>query len=494
MSMDIEEVFSFAKRTGFFWPSAEIYGGASGIFDYGHLGTLLRKKFEDTWFKFFVYRNENYYPIEGSNMLPEKPLIASGHASRFNDVVVGCSKCNTYYRTDVLLNDLEIPVDEGASAKQMHEIILKNNVLCPKCKGYLKEPTAFNMMIGVSLGPERGESGYLRPETAQSAYLNFYREFQLLRKRLPIGLAIIGRAYRNEISPRQGLYRMRELTQAELQIFFDPDTFNPMDNDHLLDREMNVVLYKNNQARKISGNDLIAKHDIPRFYAYHMCLIDYFYKEVLGIDDDRMRFLEKGGNDKAFYNKVHMDIEVNVDSWNGFKEIGGLHYRSDYDLKSHSKGSGIDLSVNIEGKTVLPNVLELSFGLDRNIWMLIDRCLKSEQDRSVFKIRNFLAPYNCAILPLQKEDKITAQAKELYDKTKKLFNVYYDSSGSIGRRYARMDEVGTPLCITIDFESVDESSEKYGTVTVRERDSKEQVRIKIDEVAGYIFAKTQFGY
>ncbi len=492
--MDMEELLGFVKRTGFFWPAAEIYGGTSGIFDYGHLGALMRRKFEDAWLNFFVYRNENYYPIEGSNILPEKPLVASGHAARFNDVIVGCTKCKSYYRADVLLNDLKITVAEGASASELGEVIKKNNVLCPKCSSKLMEPKAFNMMIGVSLGPEKGELGYLRPETAQSVYLNFFREFNLLRKRLPIGLAIIGRAYRNEISPRQGLYRMRELTQAELQIFFDPDIFNPTDNENLLERKLNVVLYTDKKDRVVSGNELVTSFNIPRFYAYHMGLIDYFYKEVLGIKNDRMRFLEKGGEDKAFYNKVHMDIEINVDSWNGFKEVGGLHYRSDYDLTSHSKGANMDLSVNINGKRVMPNVLELSFGLDRNLWMLVDQSLVNEEDRSILKIKPFLAPYAFAILPLQKDDNIVKAARSIYENSRKIFNVYFDEGGSIGRRYARMDEIGTPFCITIDFNTVDSNSSEYNTVTIRERDSKKQERIKISNIQEYISKMVKFGY
>ncbi len=492
--MDIEELLGFAKRTGFFWPAAEIYGGTSGIFDYGHLGALMRRKFEDAWLNFFVYRNENYYPIEGSNILPEKPLVASGHASRFNDVIVGCSKCKSYYRADVLLNDMKIPVAEGANASELGEVIKKNGVKCPKCSGMLLEPKAFNMMIGVSLGPEKGELGYLRPETAQSVYLNFFREFNILRKRLPIGLAIIGRAYRNEISPRQGLYRMRELTQAELQIFFDPDTFNPTDNDRLLERKLNVILYVDKKERVITGNELVASFNIPKFYAYHMGLIDYFYKEVLSIKNDRMRFLEKGGEDKAFYNKVHMDIEINVDSWNGFKEVGGLHYRSDYDLTSHSKGSNIDLSVNINGKKIMPNVLELSFGVDRNLWMLVDQSLIKDEDRSIFKIKRFLAPYAFAILPLQKDDNIIKVSRDIYENSRKIFNVYFDESGSIGRRYARMDEIGTPFCITIDFNTVDSNSNEYNTVTIRERDSKKQERIKISDISEYVSKMVKFGY
>ncbi len=225
-----------------------------------------------------------------------------------------------------------------------------------------------------------------------------------------------------------------------------------------------------------------------------MGLIDYFYKEVLNVKTDRFRFLEKCGEDKAFYNKVHMDLEINIESWNGFKEVGGLHYRSDYDLSSHSKGSNIDLSVNIDGKKFMPNVLELSFGLDRNLWMLIDQSLTKEEDRTILKIPNFLAPYALAVLPLQKDGSITKTAREIYNSCKKSFNVYFDEGGSIGRRYARMDEVGTPFCITIDYNTVDDKSSEHGTVTIRERDSKKQERIKISELFDYISKRIQFGY
>ncbi len=475
--MEIDELLGFAKRAGFFWPAAEVYGGASGLFDYGHLGATLKRNFEGAWLRYFVTAN-GYHLIEGSNMLPEKPLIASGHASRFNDVVVGCSKCKTYYRADVLLNELKIKVSEGASAKELEEAIRSNGVKCQKCGGALMEPKDFNLMVDVALGPEKHEKGYLRPETAQSTYLNFFREFNLLRKKLPMGLAIIGRAYRNEISPRQGLYRMRELTQAELQIFFDPGGWEIDDRERLLDRKVNVVPYSSHEQRAMSGNEMIKELGMPKFYAFHMCMIDRFYMEAMRIPKEKLRFMELGGDEKAFYNKLHFDIQADIQSWGGFKEIGGLHYRGDHDLSSHTKGSGQDMSVDVNGRKVMPNVLELSFGVDRNIWMLVDLLYSKEGERSVLKLPYRIAPYSIAVLPLQKDDKIIEYASSLARELRSSFNLFYDESGSIGRRYARMDEAGTPLCITVDFETVGDNPAERDTVTIRDRDTKKQDRVK----------------
>lgn len=479
--MKIEELLAYAKSKGFFWPSAEIYGGASGLFDYGHLGALMKRRFEDLWLSYFVDQNENYHLIDGSTLLPEKPLVASGHASRFNDVLVGCTKCHSYYRADVLISEKDINVSEGLSASEMGKIIRENKIKCQKCGGELGEPKAFNMMIQIGLGPDRLDKGYLRPETAQSAYLNFFQEYNALRKTLPFGLAIIGRAYRNEISPRQGLYRMRELIQAELQIFFDPKEWKPQ-SEELLGRVLNVVTYSDKKEQRISAKDLSSSYGIPEFYTYHMALIDRFYIDVLGVPAAKFRFLEKGGDEKAFYNKVHMDLEVDIESWGGFKEVGGLHYRGDYDLTSHSKGSGKDLSVSQNGSRVIPNVLELSFGVDRNLWMLLDVFYVNDGGRTILKLPKPLAPYDAAVFPLQKDEKICAMAESVRQALAKNFRIVTDSAGSIGRRYARMDDIGTPYCITVDFESVEKSSKGYNTVTIRDRDDKSQKRVGLEEL------------
>ena len=322
-ALNIEDLTALAKRKGIFAPTAEIYGGASGLYDYGHIGAAIKRRFESVWMAYFVERMENYHLIDGSTILPEKPLVASGHAALFNDILVGCTKCNTYFRADVLLKDLGIDVSEGANAAELDDAISKNKVICPKCKGTFGASRAFNMMFDLYLGPERNEKAYLRPETAQSVYLNFFREFSISKKKLPFGLAAVGKAYRNEISPRQGLYRLRELTQAELQIFFAPDSWG-ISIDSIKDLKLNVAMYVNEgRQESISVQDIVERYNIPQFYAFHMGLINTFYTEVIGISGDRIRFYEKGGNEKAFYNKLHMDIEVNVESWGGFREVGG---------------------------------------------------------------------------------------------------------------------------------------------------------------------------
>jgi glycyl-tRNA synthetase len=343
----------------------------------------------------------------------------------------------------------------------------------------------FNLMLSVALGPENKDKGYLRPETAQSVYLNFAQEFNVLRNRLPMGLAIIGKAYRNEISPRQGLYRLRELTQAELQIFFDPQEWN-VDLKGIEDRKVNVMFAKAKEVESVSARELAGRYGLPGFYISKMVAIKEFYTDVLKIPEARFRFLEKDETERAFYNKLHMDIEVDVESWGGFREVGGLHYRGDYDLTSHSNGSGHDLSVNVNGKRVMPNVLELSFGVDRNVWAIIDIFYRKDGERSVLQVPPYLAPYNAAVFPLQKDERIDEEADRIFNALRKRMLVVTDRSGSIGRRYARMDEIGTPYCITVDYDTVDERSEKHGTVTVRDRDSKAQERVKADEIEEFL--------
>ena len=487
--MNIDDLLGYARRTGMFWSTADIYGGASGLYDYGHIGAMLKRNFESQWLSYFVERNSNYYLIDASTLLPEKPLVASGHAERFNDVLIGCRKCKSYYRADMMLSEAGVEVREGASPADIDEIVLKNGVKCPKCGGDFGPSKVFNMMIDVSLGPEKSDKGYLRPETAQSTFLNFYREFNTLRQRLPLGLALIGRAYRNEISPRQGLYRLRELIQAELQVFFDEQNFHP-DISPFQSDEVNVVPYSTGKQVRVKVNDMLTM-GYPDFYVYHAALIHRFYTKILGYPEDKFRLFEKGGDDKAFYNKVHMDIELDVESWGGFKEVGGLHYRGDYDLTSHSKGSSKKLSVKIEGREFTPHVLELSFGVDRNIWALVDIMYSNESGRQVLSLQPWLSPYNAAIFPLQSDPKIDEEVAKLHSDLSRKFRIFLDVSGSIGKRYARMDEVGTPFCITVDYDTVNPESEDYGKVTVRKRDSREQERVRTADLEKYLFRALQ---
>ncbi|MCL4365089.1 MAG: glycine--tRNA ligase [Candidatus Marsarchaeota archaeon] len=489
--MNLDDLVALAKSRGFFWPAAEIYGGASGIYDYGHVGALLKKRFETAWTSFFVESNDNYYLLDAANILPEKPLVASGHAALFNDILIACTKCKTHYRADVLLSDVGIRISEGANSAEIDDAVEKNGVKCPKCKGAMAKSKPFNMMFDLYLGPERTEKAYLRPETAQSVYLNFYREFNILRKKLPMGLALIGRAYRNEISPRQGLYRLRELIQAELQIFFDPENFE-VDFERLAHRTLSVFFHGAGGVERLTVKEIVEKRGIPRFYAYHMALIDLFYTLVLRIPEHKFRFLEKGADSRAFYNKIHMDIEVDVESWGGFKEVGGIHYRTDYDLSSHSKGSNKDMSVSVGGKKFMPHVLELSFGVDRNVWALVDTMFGKIGERSVLQIPNYLAPFAAGIFPLQHDEILENKAREIYTTFRTQFRIEYDDSGSIGKRYARMDEIGTPFCITVDYDTVDSNSQNYNTVTVRHRDDKKQERAKVIDLGEFLSKNTAF--
>ncbi len=482
--MNIDDLLGYARRTGMFWSTADIYGGAAGLYDYGHMGAMLKRNFESLWLSYFVERNPNYYLIDASTLLPEKPLIASGHAERFNDVLIGCKKCKSYYRADMMLSEAGIEIREGATSAEIDEVVSNRGIKCPKCGGEFAPSKPFNMMIDVSLGPDKSDRGYLRPETAQSTFLNFYREFNTLRQKLPLGLALIGRAYRNEISPRQGLYRLRELIQAELQIFFDEQNFH-LDLSEFDSDEINVVPYSTGKQVRIMVGELL-KMGYPDFYVYHAALIHRFYTSILGYPEEKFRLLEKGGEDKAFYNKVHMDVELDVESWGGFKEVGGLHYRGDYDLSSHSKGSSKKLSVKIEGREFTPNVLELSFGVDRNIWALVDIMYSNEGGRQVLSLQPWLSPYAAAIFPLQSDEKIDNQVEKIYGDLSKKFRIFLDVSGSIGKRYARMDEVGTPFCVTVDYDTVNPESEHFGQVTVRKRDSREQDRVKIQDLAEYL--------
>jgi len=333
------------------------------------------------------------------------------------------------------------------------------------------------MMFPVSVGPKGRDKAFLRPETAQGVYLNFRREFETLRKKLPLGLAVIGKAYRNEISPRQGVYRMRELIQAELQIFFDPDKFdNEVDFEAVKDYKLRLMFADDRKnIKEVACNEIVSI--LPKFYLFHMAKIQDFYVNILNVPKDKFRFYEKAGKEKAFYNKIHFDVELNLESLGGFREVAGLHYRGDYDLSKHQAGSKQSMEVNIDGKKFIPHVLELSFGVDRNFWAMLDLFYKEEEKRLVLKIPTELAPKTIAVFPLVNKDGLPEKSKEIYNKLKERFDVFYDDSGSIGRRYARMDEIGTPYCITIDYQTAEDD-----TVTVRDRDTTKQERVRIGEI------------
>ena len=477
MAVDVQ---SLAKRRGFIWQSAEIYGAMSGFYDYGAMGARLKRKWEDAWLKYFMGLNDNYHLIDTTNILPHAALKASGHVDGFTDPLVECSKCGQAYRADQMIEDKTGEPAEGFTLEEIDAKVAELGLVCLKCKSQFKNARIFNMMFPVPIGTTGKDMAYLRPETAQGAYLNFKRHFEIMRRRLPLGLTIIGKAYRNEIAPRQGVYRMRELIQAELQIFMDPDTFSEsLDLKEMDGKMLNVQLVDmrgSGNFQPISCADLIEKHKLPDFYVYHMLKIQEFYLDLINIPSETFRFFEKSEAERAFYNRVHFDIEVDLHTLGGFKEVAGLHYRGDYDLSKHQAGSGEKMEVSIEGKRLIPHVLELSFGVDRNVWTLLDVHLVDERT-GVLKLPPVLAPYTFAVFPLMRKEELIPVAKDIHQKLRMDYDVYYDQSGSIGKRYARMDEIGTPFCITVDYDGLED-----GTVTIRDTDSAEQKRIKLDKI------------
>jgi len=474
----LDEVTKIANQKGFFFQTADIYGGRAGFFTYGHLGKKLKSRWEGLWRKQFLGLDDNFHEIQSNNILPEPVFKASGHLKSFNDPLVECKKCGFRFRADQFLEDNDVPNAEGLSIEDMDNKIKEKGLSCPKCKGELGEVRWFNMMFSVPIG-FGDERGYLSPETAQGAYLTFKQEFQATREKLPLGLAIVDKAYRNEISPRQMFFRLREFTQAELQIFFDPKEVDKHDKwDEVKDKKLIFKLSKDKKAKEIKCENARKELKLPKFYLYHACKIQEFYLDILKISKEKFRFRELSEEEKAFYNKIHFDIEIDLDTLGGFKEVAGLHYRTDHDLKGHEKESEEKLKVSYEGRKFIPHVLELSFGVDRNVWTLLDVFYGLGKEGSMFKFPSNVAPVQIAIFPLVKKDEnLVKKSKEIHNNLKQEFSTFFDTKASIGRRYARQDEIGTLLAVTVDGQTL-----KDDTVTLRERDSKKQVRVKIGRI------------
>ncbi|MGA7923966.1 MAG: glycine--tRNA ligase [Thermoplasmata archaeon] len=485
--MKADELFALLRRRGFLWPTAEIYGGAQGLYDYGPLGAALKRRVEDAWTSWFVGLSDDYYLIDAAEILPEAVLRASGHLENFTDPEVSCGNCHATFRADTVLEKVRPDGVDGLSVEAIGELISQHKVRCPACgQVALSVPRPFNLMFGLDFGVTGREKAYLRPETAQSSYLAFARMRDVGRRALPLGIAIIGHAYRNEIAPRQVLFRMRAFTQAELQIFFDPASFTvPFASVRTI--ELPVLRVDRRETHEeqpvwLRADTLVADGGLPEFYVFHLVHTFRFYTEVLGIPRDRIRLLEKSDAERAFYNRIQFDVEVRLESLDGYRELGALHYRGDYDLTRHAKGSGKDLSVRREGGTsVVPHVLELPHGIDRNIWGLADVGISTDNDRTVWKIPSHLAPISVGVFPLIKKEH-ASYARELAQRFRALgVSVEYDEASSIGKRYARMDEVGTPFCLTVDGSTVDPQHPDHDTVTLRERDSKAQHRLRVEE-------------
>ncbi|MBI2547431.1 MAG: glycine--tRNA ligase [Candidatus Aenigmarchaeota archaeon] len=466
-----EKIVELGKRRGFFFVGSEIYGGVAGLYDYGAIGTILKRKLENLWRKYFLGLNENFFEIETTTIMPEKVFEASGHITNFVDPVAKCIKCGTFHRADHIIEEFLHENFEGKSAEELTSVIRKHNIKCPRCKGDLTEVSILNMMFPIGMGASKETTAYLRPETAQGAYVNFLRHFNIMRMKLPLGLAIVGKAYRNEIAPRQLLLRQREFTQAELQIFFDPAKADEHDNWKQVSKHKLMIL-SGKKIEEVSCDDAVKKLKIPKFYAYYLAKVQQFFLDTLKIPKSKFRLRRLSDEEKAFYNKIHFDIEIELDGI-GFKECGGVHYRTDHDLSGHQKISGESQEVFYDGKRFIPHVLELSFGVDRIFYALLELNYAEDKDRVLVKLPFDLSPFTVAVFPLVNKDNLPEKAKKIYAELKKYYDVVYDDSGSIGKRYYRQDEIGTFLCVTIDYDTI-----KKDTVTIRDRNTTKQVTVK----------------
>ncbi len=472
-----EKIVNIATKRGFFYPSSEIYGAKAGFWTYGHLGTLLKHKWENLWRSYFLSLDTNYFEIDDCTILPKEVFESSGHLENFNDPLTQCKKCNSRFRADELIQEkLNKEVTE-LSESALTSLIKENKIVCPHCQSPLSEVKRFNMMFPLQVGALGEETMYLRPESAQSPYLAFKRQFFAQREKLPLGLAVIGKAFRNEISPRQGFFRLREFTQAELQIFFNPEKLNEADQfNKIKNYKLQILFSEKKNTQEITCQDLTKK--LPKFYIYHLAIIQKFYIQKLNVPKSKFRFRELDQQERAFYNKLHFDIEIQLDTLNGWKEVAGCHYRGDHDLLGHQQGSKEKLEVFIEEKRFIPHVLELSFGVDRNIWMLMDLTFKEEKERTLFAFPPCLAPFDVAVFPLVNKDKLPEKAQEVYQALSSSFKTFFDAKGSIGKMYRRMDEIGCPATITIDHQSL-----KDDTVTLRDLISMKQVRVKSKDLS-----------
>ena len=482
------DLATFCKKKGFIYPSSEIYGGVAGLYDYGHLGTKLKHNFENLWRKYFLGLNDNYFEIETANIMHENVFRASGHLENFIDPVAKCSKCDNSERADHLVESFVKKRVEDLSLKELTALIKKHKIKCSKCKSDFKPVSVLNMMFPLQMGVGSKNLAYLRPETAQSPYVNFKLQHELLRKKMPLGLALIGRAYRNEISPRNLTLRQREFTQAELQIFFNPKDLEKHDGfNKIKDYKLLTVLPGDRKKKKTierTAQELV-KQGLPQFYIYHLVKIQQFYLQELGIPKNKFRLYQLNDKEKAFYNKYHFDLEIELNE-HGWYEMGGLHYRTDHDLKGHQEVSKESMEVLDEETNLkyVPHVLELSFGVDRHIYALLDLNYTEDKKRGnvVLKLSSKLTPFYCAVFPLVKnKPEVVKKAREVYALLQS-FGCLYDQASSVGRRYARADEIGVKYCVTIDFDSLED-----GAVTVRDRDTTKQERIEISKLKNKLF-------
>ncbi|MCH2603812.1 MAG: glycine--tRNA ligase [Candidatus Nitrosopelagicus sp.] len=484
--MNYDNVMKLALERGFYFPSCEVYGDSqAGFWEYGPNGVSIKNKFLELWRQQLV-RRDRMLEIDGSQIMSKSVFEASGHLGNFADPIVKCKECKSTFRADKLIVDAsEVEIPENSDLNEFDNVIKEKAISCPKCNGSLDNTKKFNMMFKVGIGPEE-EEAYLRPETCQSIFVDFPRLFKTMRGKLPIGIAQVGKSFRNEIAPRQSLLRLREFYQAEIEVFCNPnkldvlDKFSEIENTTLrIQNEQEVVTVTCKQA--------VESGIIPnKFVAYYLGLLSEFYEKT-GIDMNKSRFRKLGEKEKAFYAEVAFDFEVETTI--GWLELVACNYRSDYDLSSHAKKSKEKFEVMDNDEKVLPHVFEISMGIDRSLYCVLEHGYRDdkENERVVLSIRPYLAPVHVGILSLVKKDGLAEKTNDVYLNIKTKFDSFLDHAGAIGRRYRRLDEIGAPFAITIDHQTKDDD-----TVTIRSRDSMSQDRVKIKDLEEILSKETRF--
>jgi glycyl-tRNA synthetase len=457
----MEKIVSLCKRRGFVFPSSEIYGGFAAAYDYGHYGTLLKNNIRDSWWKSMVQMRDDIVCLDSAIFMHPKAWIASGHVASFEDPQVDCRKCKTRFRADHILEEFGISADKQTIEfinVELDKLRADKKLKCDNCGSTDLTPAKrFSLMVKSNLGSPTDELNeenvvYLRPETCGGIYLEYKNILDSTRMKLPFGVAQVGKAFRNEIVARQFIFRTREFEQMEMQYFLHPSDMNEK-----------YDMWKQARWQWYLDNGIAAEK------------IHWYQHEKL-----------------AHYASQAYDIEYDFQSMNGFKEIEGIHARGNWDLSQHAKFSGQDLSYFDEAtkERFIPHIMETSVGLNRLFFMFIDNAYCEEdvegETRTVLKLAKNLAPIKIAVFPLLKnKPQLVDKAKEIFNDLKLDFMCEFDDNGNIGKRYRRQDEIGTPYCVTVDFDTI----EKDGAVTVRDRDSMEQARVKISELKKYFVEK-----
>jgi glycyl-tRNA synthetase len=546
MPLDIyDKIMTLAKRRGFIYPSFEIYGGVAGFYDYGPLGSQLKLNIENLWRKFFLLK-DNCVEISTPTITLYEVLKASGHVDEFTDFTVDCKKCKQSYKVEDIINDISF-----------EEALKKGEVKCPTCGANLKDAYPVNLMFSTKIGVGNARDAFLRPETAQGIFTDFHLLYRYAREKLPFGVIQVGEGYRNEVSPRQGIIRLREFSMAEAEVFFDPKDKTHPNFESIKDKEL--YLFDNKKEMKLTVEKAVKNKVINnQALAYYMYLTQEFLMTA-GVDSRKFRFRKHGDNELAHYATECWDAELYCERF-GWIECVGIADRSAYDLHSHIDSSGTDMyalrkydkpktvelkkivpnmgklgplfkgkagkiktllekievkdtkkiSVNLDGETIeipkecyemveakekvagekfVPHVIEPSYGIDRILYCLLEHNYhegkKKGEEYRILKFNPLIAPIKVGVLPLISDKKLIKIANEIdRDLRDTGIETYYDDGGSIGRRYARMDEIGTPFCITVDHDTL-----KDNTVTIRDRDTTKQIRKKLDEITSFITLK-----